>query len=192
MGTTTEIGIKTEVFTKEELEALRKALNEGRNGTGDYSPPPSSGQENEFSDDWRNDCDLLGKFLNDLVTVLDTLTKNRIPETNRKRFAGMLENVRTDMDQAIQQLKGIDDPKDSLLDKLKNVGLLGESLLAKLDEFRDRIGHGPVLAVLGMGDVILGSLAGVLHVLEPLKELKETIENRIEYGGDDEIIKLGL
>ena len=63
--------------------------------------------------------------------------------------------------------------------------------MAKLDEFRDRITNGPILAVLGVGNTILGSLCSVLH-LEPLKQLKEIIENKIEYGADDEIIQLNL
>lgn len=61
----------------------------------------------------------------------------------------------------------------------------------KLDEFRDRIANDPILAVFGIGNTILGSLASVVN-LEPLKELKEIVENRVEYGGDAEIIQLHL
>jgi hypothetical protein len=43
----TAVTTKTEVFTKEELEALRKALNKGRNGIGDYAPPPTQEKRDE-------------------------------------------------------------------------------------------------------------------------------------------------
>jgi hypothetical protein len=185
---TAAVSTKTEVFTKEELEALRKALNLGRNGTSDYSPPE---QGHEQSDDWQNDVSLLAKFLKDLRDVLSAVIQSRIPATHRRRFAGVLANLQEDIDTAIDELNGISGPDHALLGKLEKVGLLGEALLVKLDEFRDRIMNGPVLAVLGVGNTILGSLCEVLH-LHPLKELKEAVENRLEYGGDDEIIKLGL
>jgi hypothetical protein len=190
MATTTETARSTQVFTKAELDALRKALNIGRNGIGDYaSHPPQEGRE--YSDDWTNDVILLVKFLMDLSDLLDAIIKKRIPEQHRKGFLIVFEKVQIDVNLAIGELGGINGPEDSLFAALDKVGLIGESLLVKLDEFRDRISHGPILAVLGIGDTILGSLCSALH-LEPLKELKETIENRIEYGADDEIIQLHL
>jgi hypothetical protein len=185
---TAAVSTKTEVFTKEELEALRKALNQGRNGTSDYSPPERG---HDQSDDWKNDVSLLAKFLKDLRDILSSVIQSRIPEARRKGFAGLLANLQGDIDSAIEELNEITSPEHSLFGKLEKVGLVGEALLVKLDEFRDRIINGPVLAVLGIGNTILGSLCEVLH-LHPLKELKELVENRLEYGGDDEIIKLGL
>jgi hypothetical protein len=185
---TAAVSTKTEVFTKEELEALRKALNQGLNGTSDYSPPE---QGHEQSDDWKNDVSLLAKFLKDLRDTLSAVIQSRIPETHRKRFAGVLANLQDDIDGAIEELNEISGPGHALFGKLEKVGLVGEALLVKLDEFRDRITNGPILAVLAVGNTILGSLCEVLH-LHPLKELKELVENKLEYGGDDEIIKLGL
>jgi hypothetical protein len=185
---TTAVSTKTEVFTKAELDALRKALNLGRNGTSGYS---SSEQGNEQSDDWRNDLSLLAKFLKDLRDILSAVIQSRIPETHRKRFAGVLANLQADIDGAIKELNEITEPGHALFGKLEKVGLVGEALLVKLDEFRDRITNGPILAVLGVGNTILGSLCEVLH-LHPLIELKELVENKLEFGGDDEIIKLGL
>jgi hypothetical protein len=54
------VSTKTEVFTADELTALRIALNKGKNGIGGTYDPPSSGDE--ASDDWRNDTELLVKF----------------------------------------------------------------------------------------------------------------------------------
>ena len=172
------------------MEALRKAVNIGRNGIGDYSShPPDDGRD--FSDDWRNDISLLEKFLRDLDDLLESIIQKRIPREQRKGFLIAFQNVQTDVNNAIKELRGIDGTQHRLFDGLRKVGLLGESLLVKLDELRDRILHGPVRAVLGVGNTILGSLCSVLQ-LEPLKELKELIENRLEHGADDEILQLRL
>jgi hypothetical protein len=72
------------------------------------------------------------------------------------------------------------------------LGLLGDSLLAKLDAFRDPVTEGSVVGVLEMGDTILDSLIAAIELLEHLKELKDTIKNQIEFGADGGILKLGL
>jgi hypothetical protein len=131
-----------------------KALNQGRNGISDYSPPE---QGREQSDDWKNDVSLLAKFLKDLRDILSAVIQSRIPERRRKGFAGLLANLQCDdIDTAIDELNGITGPEHSLFGKLEKVGRVGEALLVKLDEFRDRILNGPILAVLGIGDTILG------------------------------------
>lgn len=43
-----------------------------------------------------------------------------------------------------------------------------------------------------MADTILGSPKGVFPPLELVKETKETIETRLKFGGDNEIIVLNL
>jgi hypothetical protein len=131
------------------------------------------------------------KFLKDISSLLATVIEKRIPEHQRKGFAGLLVRIQEDIDRAIEDLRHVRSPEDKVFDGLRKAGLLGEALIVKLDEFRDRITHGPLLAVLKMGDTILGSLCSVLH-LEPLKEFKETLENKVEFGADDEIIKLNL
>jgi hypothetical protein len=186
---------KTEVFTKDELMALRKALNEGRNGLGGaYAPPPGGdpNDSNTWSNDWENDIVLLGKFLRDLYDLLETLIPKRLPPQDHKRFDALLKNLKPNIDKAIEELRKIDGPPHKLFKKLIDAGLAFEALLAKLDEFRDRIIEGPVKGVLEMGDTILDSLISVLEILEPLKELKETIKNKIEYGADGEVLQLGL
>jgi len=184
------VDTKVQVFTKDELDALRKALNEGRNGDGNYSAPPQEWREE--SDDWTNDIALLVKFLYDLRDVLSTLIATRLPPQHRNRFAALLENLAPNIAEAITALRQIDDPDDGLFKFLDRLGLVGDSLLAKLDEFRDRIVEGPVKGVLEMGDTILDSLIAALEMLEPLKELKETVKNKIEFGADGEILQLGL
>jgi hypothetical protein len=181
---------KTPVFTKEELEALRKALNKGVNGAGAYNSPPEGGRKE--SDDWKNDTVLLIKFLKDLRSLLSTLIGKRLPEHYRTRFSAILKNLQPNIDEAVLKLQAIAGPTDSLFKQLDRLGLLGDALLAKLDEFRDRIIEGPVKGVLEMGDTILDSLIAAIDILEPLKELKETIKNKIEFGADGDILQLNI
>jgi hypothetical protein len=75
------VSTKTEVFTADELTALRIALNKGKNGIGGTYDPPSSGDE--ASDDWRNDTELLVKFLRDLNDILAALIPGRLPAQHR-------------------------------------------------------------------------------------------------------------
>jgi hypothetical protein len=184
------VSTKTEVFTADELTALRIALNKGKNGIGGTYDPPSSGDE--VSDDWRNDTELLVKFLRDLNDILAALIPSRLPAQHHKRFNALLKNLKPNIDQAIGKIKEMDDPKHTLFDQLDKLGLLGDSLLAKLDAFRDRVTEGPVVGVLEMGDTILDSLIAAIELLEPLKEIKDTIKNQIEFGADGGILKLGL
>ena len=187
----TATATSTQVFTKAELDALRAALNKGRNRQGNYVAPPSQQSDPQSSDDWENDVALLVKFLKDLNDVLETLIAKRIPETERKGFEIVYETVQEDVNTAIKQLNEISGPTHTRFAGLRKVGLTGSSLLVKLREFADRIVHGPVLAVLEMGDIILRSLGDVVPV-EALEELKDTIKNRTEFGADDEIIQLHL
>ena len=189
MGTATATATSTLVFTKEELDALRQALSKGRNAVGDHRSPPEERPDPE--NDWSNDVFLLIKFLKDLNTILSTVIQKRIPVPQRKGFEIALQQVQGSVDTAIQELSAIDGPENTLFKKLREVGLTAESLLVKLDEFRDRIGNGPILAILKLGNSLLGSLCKAL-LLEPLKEVKEIVETRIEYGADDEILQLHL
>lgn len=192
MGTATAgVSEKTQVFTKEELEALRRALNEGRNGAGAYAAPPDDERDDE-SDDWKNDVELLVKFLKDLRDILSVAIDRRLPPIDKKRFRALLENLSPTIEEAVEQLQAINGPTAGLFKLLEKVGLVSDALLAKLDEFRDRIIEGPLLGVLEMGDTILDSLIAVIDILEPVKELKDTIKNKVEYGADGEIIALNL
>jgi hypothetical protein len=187
----TATATSTQVFTREELDALREALSRGRNGIGSYVSPPGWERERQPSDNWENDIFLLIKFLKDLCDLLQFLIAKRIPDQQRKGFEIIFEKVQEDVANAIEQLRGISGPEDELFVGLSRAGLVGDSLLVKLREFSDRITNGPIAAVLEMGDIILGSLGTVLH-LEPLKELKDIIKNRSQFGADDEIIQLHL
>ena len=135
---------------------------------------------------------MLIKFLKDLGSLLSTLIAKRLPEHYRKRFSAILKNLQPNIDDAVLKLRAIDGPTDSLFKQLDRLGLLGDVLLAKLDEFRDRIIEGPVKGVLEMGDTILDSLIAAIDILEPLKELKETIKNKIEFGADGDVLQLNI
>ena len=103
-----------------------------------------------------------------------------------------VKESKTNVDLAIGLIKAIDGPTNTLFDQLDKLGLVGDSPLAKLDAFRDRITGGPVIGILEMGDTILDSLIAAINVLEPLKELKDTIKNRSNSGADGGILKLNL
>src|ERR1700733_11128728 len=103
---TTVVSTKTQVFTNDELKALRRALNKGVNGSGSYNAPPQEDQEE--SDDWRNDISLLVKFLNDLRSILSALITTRLPPHHRKRFNDILTNLQPNIDQAVGELEKID------------------------------------------------------------------------------------
>jgi hypothetical protein len=118
--------------------------------------------------------------------------ESRLPPEDEKRFRGLLENLSPTIEEAIEQLQAIDGPTAKLFKILEKLGLLGDAVLAKLDEFRDRIIEGPLVGVIEMGDTILDSLIAALDMLEPLKELKDTIKNKIEYGADGSLIRLGV
>lgn len=60
----------------------------------------------------------------------------------------------------------------------------------KKEPHAERIATGPVVSVLEMADRILGSLFKVWTQLEPVKELKETLESKIKHWADREIIDL--
>lgn len=191
MGTATAgAGAKTEVFTKEELDALRKALNEGRNGLGAYATPP----DEAFGEngDWRNDVELLIKFLRDLQDVLSMAVESRLPPKDQRMFRRLLEGLSPTVEGAIAQLEAIDSPEAGLYKLLEKVGLAKDALLAKLDTLRDRFVEGPLVGALEMGDTILDSLIAAIDILEPLKEVKDTIKNKIEFGADAGLISLNL
>ena len=44
--------------------------------------------------------------------------------------------------------------------------------------------------MLEIADTIVGSLAEVFHVLEPVKEWKEIAEARVKYGGDKPLLTI--
>jgi hypothetical protein len=181
---------KQAVYTKEELQALRRKLA-GAGFGADFNDPTSPDFQGEPAD-WGWDVRLLIKFLEDLRKIMQVLVARRIPDPHGQRLASLLETLDPNIDDAIAELKTVDSVLHPLYLALKRLGLATESLAAKLDEFRDDITGRPALAVLDMGDKILGSLCKVLSQLEPLKELKETIEHRVKYGSDADIIGLGL
>ena len=190
-ATAFEVDVRQEVYTKEELQALRRKLR-GRTSSGGAEHEPPSAAPDQDPPDWGTDVELIIKFLRDLDKIMKFLVENRIPDPPRRLFQLAIKGLVPNLDDAIAQLESIDSETHETYGLLKGVGLALENLLAKLDTLRDGITRGPVLAVLDAGDKILGSLCKVLPILEPMKEMKEMIEYRVKYGGDAEIIGLGL
>jgi hypothetical protein len=134
----------------------------------------------------------LVQFLRDLTNLMQFLVKNRVPPDARQLFEEGLKGATDQINQVISQLEALQSAGDPTNVKLSEAGLSGSNLRLKLREFYQRIKEAPVEAVLHMGDVILGSLLEIFKVLEPVKEFKETLENRLKHGGDGEIIGLNL
>ena len=123
---------------------------------------------------------------------MQILIARRIADPARPKLQALLKQLDLNIEDAVTELKTINSVTHTLYLALQRLGLAVESLGAKLDEFRDDITGRPALAVLDMGDKILGSLCKGLTQLEPLKELKELIEHKIKYGSDPDLIDLGL
>jgi hypothetical protein len=147
------------------------------------------GRENFNS--WGEGRDALIQFLTDLMKLMDFLVEHRIPAESRELFTERLADARAQVDGVISKLQQLEE-KDPTYAKLQKAGMTGKWLMLKLREFYRLIKTSPVEAVLGMADTILGSLTGAFPPLEIVKESKKTVETRLKYGGDDEIIVLNL
>lgn len=186
-----KVDVKQEVNTKDQLDELRRKLS-GRLYVTGYEREPPEGKPDPASPDWKLDVDLIIKFLRDTDRVMRFLVEKRIPGAPKLLFRAAMEGLVPNLNEAIKQLESVDSETHQIYGFLKRVGLALESLGVKLDGLRDDFLGRPVLAFLDSADKILGSLCKVLPVLEPVKEMKEAIEHRVEYGGDDEFISLGL
>jgi hypothetical protein len=159
------------------------------------STPPARGSEEDATDpdEWKSDVQLLTKFLRDTQSILTHVINERIPELKKSFTRTMWGEASSSITSAINTLTGIESSANNeTFLGLKKAGLVGDSLLAKLDELRESIKRRPLEAVLDMIDVIMGSLSSVLPVLEVVKEAKEVIEHKIKHGGDKGIISLNL
>ena len=179
-----------EVTTKEELEALRKRLKKQRRD--DTRSPIPGEPENESSSDWRDNITALVAFLTDLRTIMDYLIKERVSEDARELFRQYFDTAALRISIAIGALTLIDSEENELFVRLVDAELTGTPLLIKLREFWGGIGRRPVIAVLELADRILGSLFPILSELEPVKEFKEMLEERVKHGGDAGFQSLNL
>jgi hypothetical protein len=192
-ATVAEADVKEQVFTKAELDALRKRLAGKRAGAGDASQPPSP--EDDLSpepEDWDIDTQIIIKFLRAIEEILKFLLDNRIPEKDRGLITLVLDNAGDNLRVAISQLESISSESDELYQELMRERLTFGDLAAKISSFLDDLGNGPVLAVLDSANKILGSLAKAIPVLSPVKEAKELIEHKIKYRGDAGLISLNI
>jgi len=193
LSTVAEPDVKEQVFTKAELDALRKRLAGKRAGQGDTHQPPSPKDDSSSEpDDWDIDTQIIIKFLRAIEQILRFLLDNRIPEKERELSALVLANAGENLADAISQLESISSESDELYQSLKRERLTLGDLAAKIASFVDDLGNGPVLAVLDSANKILGSLAKAIPVLSPVKEAKEFIEHKIKYRGDAGLISLNI
>ncbi len=178
----------TRVYTKEELEALKRALAGSGYGGEAQTPPPAPQPQGDTP--WQDDVNSLIQFLIGLQALMRFLIEKRIPEGSRELLRECMNEMDANVENAIEELRSIDSPSHSLYGALRRLGLVGKAVRAKFGELGERIATGPLGSVIEMADRILGSLFKVLTQLEPLKELKETLESKIKYGADQEIIDL--
>jgi hypothetical protein len=142
--------------------------------------------------DWDQGRNALIQFLEDLSKILDHLVKIRIPSDVRSLFELGLNDATDQIKVAITQLQRAKTEADPIAEKLQAVGLRGNPLKLKLREFYEAIKSSPVKTVLKFANIILGSLTEAIPPLELVKEFKETVETRLEHGGDPQIISLNL
>ena len=181
MPVATEVDVKQEVTTREELEALKKRLEELR---GQQSDTPSGEALEGKPYGWEDDVDGLAAFLEDLKQVMEFLIRDRVLKEQRKSFQDCWPIIDVRIDIAIAELRTINTEDHILYIKLFNAGLTGTPLKVKLGEYWRRITSSPVPAVLEMADHILGSLVPVVFALEPVKEFKQTLESKLKHDGD--------
>lgn len=142
--------------------------------------------------DWNEGRDALVQFLNDLQTLLKFLVNQRIPLESRVQFQNGLNAATVQINAAITQLQQAQTEAHPVAAKLQEVGLRGDSGKLKLREFYEAIKTSPLKAVLKFANIILGSLAKAIPVLELVQEYKETVETKLENGPDAEIISLNI
>ncbi len=189
VGTLDRVATKKEkVETKEELEDLRARLADLRQGQSKTPSQDPSGKRPSWSDD----VDDLAAFLEHLKAAMKFLIDDRVPEKPRKLFSDCLPIIDVRIDIAIEELRQIDSEDHVMYVKLFNAGLTGKPRELKVREYKRRIGHSPVSAVLEMADRILSSIFPILNVLEPVKEFKETLEGRLKNDGDAGLQSLNI
>lgn len=184
-----EADVKERVFTKEELDELRRRLSELRDRDANV---PSGEALSGKPYGWEHDLDGLAIFLQDIKEVIGFVVKERILEAQRPGFVEYLPEIEVRLDIAIATLKTIDNNDNELYIKLHNAGLTENRLKVKLREYWRRIKGSPIVAVLKMADTILGSLFPIIAELEPVKEFKETLESKLENDGDPGLQSLNI
>jgi len=149
---------------------------------------------------------LLREFLRQLKAILADLAeypRPAIPGRHHETMKAAWSEVQPKFTAASNELR----PPQSTnhISKLKEVGLMGPQLTFKLSIFQhardELLDHGTpkdgqqkkrrwwkrfcrlFKPALKAADVILGSLAGVIPVVEAIKEYKESVESGVELGG---------
>ena len=187
-----EVDRKTAVYTKEELDELRRKLWKRLSGILEPEPPGPQAQSEPA--DWRMDLDFIIKFLRALEKILTLLIQNRIPDPFRQLLRTAMQDTRKQINGTIQQLVAVASEGDAVFINLQKEELAGSpGALAKFIGFFDDVTGSAVIAVLDSANNLLGSLLKVFPVLEPVKEMKDVVRQKIKYGADQEIITtLGL
>jgi hypothetical protein len=191
-ATMQEVDVRQKVFTAEELKALRARLAGGTVAGGTpnvVAPEEPSGQE---PDDWDTDIAMIVKFLTALADIMQFLCTDRIAGPSKGIVQSVLNHANSGRQNAIEQLQSITSADDLVYRELKEEGLTGNNLLAKLSSFIDDIDGGSVAAVLDGGDKVVGSLAKVIPTLGVFKEAKELVEHKVKYHGDAALIALNI
>jgi hypothetical protein len=162
-----------------------------------------NGTSDSISDD--ESLRLLRQFLRQVEKILADLSENprpAIPGRFHESMNAAWSVVRPKFNIAIEKLQMI--PANDIITPLDECGLLGPQLVFKLSIFqhaRDKLmDHGTpkegqqkkrrwwmrwldlFKPTLKAADVILGSLAKVLPVVEAIKEYKESLESGVELG----------
>ena len=97
-----EVDVKQKVYTKDELDELRKKLLGRISNIGVEQEPPSGGS-NQEPPEWKTDVELIIKFLRDIEKVMGFLVEKRIPGEPKRLLQKAMEGLAPNLDDAIKR-----------------------------------------------------------------------------------------
>jgi hypothetical protein len=116
----------------------------------------------------------------------------RLSEFDRQLFQGAWDETKPILQQQVSLLRSITSEEHPAWAALRRIGLTGKNLAMKLHYLAKAASGGWRKKLLDLLNKFLGSLAGGIPGVEPIKELKEWLEDQIgdDPGSDPEIISL--
>lgn len=145
--------VDTRVYTKAELDALRKKLAQRASADGG-AQAPEPGDPDPDTPDWSWDVYLIVKFIRDMEKILGFLIDNRIPNPPRALFQKVLKDLGPVVNSATTELESIDSENHRTYKRLQEEGLSAETLAAKLSEHMEGVGGGPILRIYLYSDLL--------------------------------------
>jgi hypothetical protein len=137
------------------------------------------------------DRDAIIEVLQFTEKLFDLLIPRLIP-SDRQMFQDAWDETKPVLQQQLSLLRSITSEEHPIWVALRRVGLTGKNLAMKLHFLAKAASGGWRKKLLDLLNKFLGSLAGGIPGVEPIKELKEWLEDQIgdDSGSDPEITSL--